>query len=239
MERNDKCFCGSGKKYKKCHSHINSESKIAEMYVYRDKYNKKVKYLGLLDLCNDNCSECCRDYFFITEFEFLLILDYLILNNKNLEDYIVMAKDSYNKINSRYSDIIQKLDENANGSNDLTYYMDNEDFIDLPNCIFLKDGECEIYDVRPDVCRAYGTTIKCRKINNEYINIKEMTEMFATSEMLQYNNRIIKPRQYPIFYWFKYFLGDEFLKLKTFNKLKVILKESKYEYAKVYEILNI
>lgn len=239
LERNNKCFCGSGIKYKKCHYHINSESKIAELYVYRDKFNKSVKELKLLNLCKCNCNECCKDYFYITENEFLLILDYLISKNKNIDNYIAMAKEVYNDISLKHSDIICKLDENANRMGNFEYYFDDrENYSDLPNCIFLKNGLCEIYEVRPDVCRAYGTTISCNKINNQFIDIKEMYEMFVVSQMLQGDNKIINIRPYPMFYWFEYFLGNETMKLKTMNKLNVILKKSKNEYGGLYEILN-
>lgn len=43
MERNDKCFCGSGKKYKKCHYHISGESKLADMYRKMQHLMKLVK----------------------------------------------------------------------------------------------------------------------------------------------------------------------------------------------------
>ena len=83
MERNDRCFCGSGIKYKKCHYRINGESKLANIYRAYNEYDNACIQKGICNNCRKGCSQCCNDYFFISESEFLQIffLNYICLFN--------------------------------------------------------------------------------------------------------------------------------------------------------------
>lgn len=81
MNRNDKCFCGSSKKYKKCHYGIEEGSIASELIKFYNeldsKIEKEIEAKSLNVLCGQGCSECCEDYFAITEVEFAVIMDYL------------------------------------------------------------------------------------------------------------------------------------------------------------------
>ena len=47
-------------------------------------------------------------------------------------------------------------------------------------CVFLKDGQCSIYEHRPSICRAYGTDyMKCRF---DHAGITTESEIAACSE---------------------------------------------------------
>ena len=82
MERNEKCFCGSGRKYKNCHYRINGESKLSNIYRKIYEYDKYCNEHGLCNMCDKNCSKCCSDYFYVDEMEFLTILEYMIHNKE-------------------------------------------------------------------------------------------------------------------------------------------------------------
>lgn len=77
---------------------------------------------------------------------------------------------------------------------------------------FLENGRCSIYNVRPCVCRQYGTTKKCDLIGNLDINAIECDDLSDTAYYLdnglENEDRKILKRPYPIYYWFGYFLGD-------------------------------
>lgn len=44
MRRNDLCFCGSGKKIKKCHDNMNSDSLVAQLLInfFVEKLNANI-----------------------------------------------------------------------------------------------------------------------------------------------------------------------------------------------------
>ncbi|MCL2574298.1 MAG: SEC-C metal-binding domain-containing protein [Defluviitaleaceae bacterium] len=79
MGRNDRCFCGSGKKVKHCHSDINEKSLVAkmlELYSVIDKRNANAQ-----SICKIGCSQCCRDDFEVFFSEYIMILHYLCANH--------------------------------------------------------------------------------------------------------------------------------------------------------------
>ena len=170
MERNDRCFCGSGIKYKKCHYRINGESKLANIYRAYNEYNNACIQKGICNNCRKGCSQCCNDYFFISESEFLQILEELIYRKININDYISKAKAVKKHIQEVHPEIIKKLNEfmpKSVDNIDESFFKDSINPPDLPACIFLDNNKCSIYNVRPSICRGYGTTEECRIIKNK------------------------------------------------------------------------
>lgn len=78
ISRNDPCFCGSGKKYKKCHSDIHPESRAARLIQTYRKYERKIedyqKSTGNIPPCQKGCYNCRYEDFSITEIEFEFIM---------------------------------------------------------------------------------------------------------------------------------------------------------------------
>ncbi len=239
MERNESCFCGSGKKYNKCHYGINEKSKLADMYKANVLFDKACTAMTVSNNCITGCSECCKDYFFVSENEFLLILEWLLNKGENINLYKEKAIVSLNIIKKRYPDMVEQLDKHMpkSGSDILTskYFNDNERVTDLPPCIFLNtERKCSIYECRPIVCRTYGSTTRCDKINNDTIEFKETTDLYKTSTMVLSNDGapIIK-RPYPIFYWFSFFLKEPFYStmLLKVSKIKDISESDYYDFS--------
>lgn len=84
MKCNDLCFCGSGKKHKKCHFDINPSSKLADIYRAYKEFDKYAKNNNIYNNCISGCYRCCKGVrFFITENEFMIILDYIMTNFPN------------------------------------------------------------------------------------------------------------------------------------------------------------
>lgn len=162
MERNDRCFCGSGIKYKKCHYRINGESKLANIYRAYNEYNNACIQKGICNNCRKGCSQCCNDYFFISESEFLQILEELIYRKININDYISKAKAVKKHIEKVHPEIIKKLNEfmpKSVDNIDESFFKDSINPPDLPACIFLDNNKCSIYNVRPSICRGYGLSL--------------------------------------------------------------------------------
>ena len=130
MGRNDSCFCGSGKKTKKCHPDINESSLVAKLlgiYAEIDKRNSKAN-----TICEIGCADCCADDFEIHLSEFMAILDYLKIGSP------------FERVRHReLREAINRYNPEVRGW-----------------CMFLDQKEkiCKIYAVRPLVCRNYGTT---------------------------------------------------------------------------------
>lgn len=242
MKCNDLCFCGSGKKHKKCHFDINPSSKLADIYRTYKEFDKYAKNNNIYNNCISGCYRCCKGVrFFITENEFMIILDYIMTNFPNeLDVYIQKAKSFAKKFQNVYPDDYYNLCEKINtfqtaNCDGLNYlFQDNickEDEYLLPECIFLnKQHKCSIYEVRPVVCREYSTCQACCYNNNIISEFKEKQNMEICSLSIDYGNnpRIIK-RLYPLFYWFSYFLQGKY-KLQTLDKLDKIKHLSNYDY---------
>ena len=50
-------------------------------------------------------------------------------------------------------------------------------------CVYLKDGKCSVYEIRPRICRIYGTdpeVLPCEYLYPEKVEkkVKEMLEVF-------------------------------------------------------------
>lgn len=239
MERNELCFCGSGRKYKKCHIPINEKSKIAKVYQRIVKYDNYVNESNIKNQCVKGCNDCCRDYFYIDEIEFLLILDRIISKDKKLVDYYHEKGIEYEMIfKSNYPAEYAKLDSLMQTSNNimnrLSYYQDDGLRKLKIQCIFMAEsGKCEIYDWRPVICRSYGSTTKCELINNDGIVCDELTDLVNETQFINGKYDKISNRPYPLFYWFSIFLIPEFRKL-TLDKVKKAceLKEEDYQKYK-------
>lgn len=242
MRRNEKCFCGSGKKYKKCHYGINEESKLADIYKSIVLFDEVCTSMGISHNCKSECSQCCKDFFFISENEFLMIFEWLIRNNKDINVYKQKANESLEIIKKRYPNIVEQLDSYMpKGGRELlssNYFSDDKKIIDLPPCIFLNsERKCSIYECRPYICRTYGTTLTCEIINNNHIELKEGIELYNATTLIKgkSGSPIIK-RPYPIFYWFSFFLNEPYYDsiLTKVSKFKDISESKYFEFSSLF-----
>lgn len=251
MERNDRCFCGSGKKYKKCHYRINADSKLARIYSCINEFDKYCQENGIVNNCVVNCSKCCHDFFFISEMEFLVILEYLTYNNIDIEQYITKADSVKRDIQTKYPILMERINEympaNENSTLDNRFFDDTINPRDLLPCIFLnKENKCSVYEVRPSVCRGYGSTETCEIIGNfscesrEEVNlhieisaiVKDSTEKIILKKR---TDKVIVKRPYPLFYWFSFFMKEPYRETML-KKMQVLRDKTNDEY---YDFTNI
>ena len=239
MQRNDKCFCGSGLKYKKCHCRINSESKLAKMYMAYNCYDMACKEYEICNTCINECAKCCSDFFLVNESEFLMILEDLIHRNVDISEYVKKAKEVLEKIKERYPKLVDTLEECMptiiDAGLDSKYFEDAFDLSGLPKCIFLDNrNKCSIYKIRPIICRGYGTTETCKYTKNPKIEIEEKQRLmeeclFITNSKME---RPIVKRPYPLFYWFACFLDKQYCKttIERLNNCKNMKLDDYYKY---------
>ena len=236
MNRNDKCFCESGKKYKKCHYGIEERSIAGELIKFYNeldgKIEKEIEDKSLNVLCGQGCSECCTDYFTITEVEFAVIMDYL-KRQKGVEYILnIISKGLMmkNKFKENYPEFYEQLEVDTTGySNEMNI---KTNINNMPSkqgfkCIFLNEqNECSIYKVRPIICRGHGICYHsgnlydykvCSKIPsilNNRSNMVDIEEYYNKELSFQYYNSeerncTLERRRYPIFYFIKMYFEKE------------------------------
>lgn len=251
MGRNDLCFCGSGKKYKRCHSTIRENSKLANMYRAYSSFDEYAKKEKLANNCPVGCHSCCDGvHFFVCENEFLLILDFLLMNKKSdIESIIERAIDYCRIFKKVFPDAYMLLEEKlptqkVNGDSISSVYDKYfNDVLDrglehmLPECIFMDGNElCSIYSVRPGICRFYGTTNHCDKLGNGKLVINETKKLIEQTDFLRSkkSSAVLQKRPYPLFYWFSHFmLGNYYdVSIKKVETIKNLTEEGYYYISK-------
>lgn len=165
MGRNDPCFCGSGKKQKKCHPDIHEASLAAEairLYALIDKeIEEHYAKNKITPPCQAGCYQCCYDAFLVSPIEIDIIIREMRKWGKEKVDNVVKkAKEYWEDFKIRYPDKSEYFEAIINSQDvnivDTMHILDIEK---LPYpCVFLDENKrCSIYNVRPAVCRLHGT----------------------------------------------------------------------------------
>lgn len=244
MGRNDLCFCGSGKKQKYCHYNIYERSIIAETLILYNGLDKKLCNLTTRT-CKKGCSECCSQFFSISEIEFAIIIDYLVCKFGKEKTNQIINKGIMlnNEFSKKHPDYFNSLEKNVTGYSKMEYFKTT--FKGLPNlqgfpCVFLDEfNTCLVYDVRPLICRTHGTTYFsddepheiCSNIKNSELNkinmvcIDEYKKNIQNMTIYKDNksNKALIRRPYPIFYFIKLYFEsysiEDYYKLPTIYHL--------------------
>ena len=114
---------------------------------------------GIKHCCQPGCNACCVHPIEVYKIEVLIIIDYL---KKNKLEYLL------DNVNSIVEEIISKLPNSpldTNNKENIRKYKMDYIHLSIP-CVFLKDGKCAIYPVRPINCAiyySYGSPEKCMK----------------------------------------------------------------------------
>lgn len=178
--------------------------------------------------CIDGCCQCCNDYFYIYEWEFYTILFYLV--NLNDDDYL-SSKINYSKECIEHIKI-NNLEEYRRLNSQNKPQIPGELMLPQHNlgikCPFLScNNRCEIYEVRPLMCREYGVFehTYCDKITNQkFINIDEFKGNNRISRIMYPNGTFRIP--YPIIEW----LGSMARPILASNKLKLSYSVSDFDF---------
>lgn len=184
---------------------VNRDSIFAPLY---DAYN----YLDQSTKCKcpKNCHLCCEDYFLITEREYLFIANYLINNfsESAINTYVMKAKKIMIDFYSQHPELQFKFSPTMTHIDVVNFYrfISEESRASSDFCIFLNDqGKCDIYPVRPLICRTYGAFLTSSKATcphkiQKYIRLSEEFEkQYYFYDV--YDQRVLRIR-YSIFDWF-------------------------------------
>lgn len=241
MGRNDLCFCGSGKKSKKCHPDVLENSTFAKIFRNYSEFDKKFSAHNNeyeVTKCLDNCSVCCKDYFFISENEFYVALSCYINESKNDLDILIKKANAVTEFFKKhhleeYENLnILMPNESTYNERYLRKYFDDSQLTSIEHtCPFLSEnGSCTVYIARPGICRTYGTAKSCKFLDNAVIDAGIVEKMYSNDFItnLKTNEKIIK-RQYPIFYWISVFLNEPYRAL-TFDKIEKFKNFSETQY---------
>lgn len=193
------------------------DTKKMEVISCYNEFDNAIKEMNVFNICN-NCHDCCNHYFYISENEFLLILDYVMNNMRGkLSQFMDRAEDIYYTLKGKHPEIIAELDSvmaTFDGIEILDFLMHEPINIvpDLPACPFLdkEKNECLIESVKPIACRLYGTVNKC--INGKGIDIDACDYRLSKIGEVPLNlheQRAHMARPYPLFYWLYYFVASE------------------------------
>ncbi|NFL87368.1 YkgJ family cysteine cluster protein [Clostridium botulinum] len=193
------------------------DTRIAEHY---KNSNKKPP-------CRKGCSNCCYQFFEISDFEFMYILEGLSkVDNDTLNQILNRVMYLWNQFNSLYPELSKQYSVSVE-IKDPQYLFDyyNNPLrgkINLP-CIFLdpNDGGCLIYEYRPLVCHTHGvsyerTDLKGRTCNKIWFaglarrwqaDLRDLYDEIMSFEILKSekfkNNKYYQDiilRKYPILY---------------------------------------
>lgn len=196
LGRNDKCFCGSGKKAKFCHIDIDTESRFAELvklYTEFDNLVKQEKLKGKCNTCKENCNVCCKHHFDILEVEFDYIA-YQYAKRFGIDKWNELTREGYKQwivYREKNPEQAKLEEEKVFGDRNKLNELINETFNNYVShdenpCSFLgADGKCTIYDFRPFVCRFQGfgylkdaplKSVICEVLGLYSDNINEMIE---------------------------------------------------------------
>lgn len=254
MGRNDLCFCGSGKKQKRCHPDIKETSVAAKVIKLYDRIDRELNdnLYGKLDVkCKKGCNKCCEDYFAISEVEFSIIMYYLYNNVKTetMEKLIQKGIAVADKFKANNPEFFAQLEQITTGMSKYdNLRMDCENMPEKQEaCIFLdEEGGCGIYSVRPIICRTHGVCYfssndteyeicdiipswQANKIN--MLNIEKYRDEIFSVNLYQKEGAktpAIQRRKYPIFYFMKMYFADGNSVLEYFKSptIQYILHET-------------
>ncbi|MEG0429949.1 MAG: YkgJ family cysteine cluster protein [Hydrogenoanaerobacterium sp.] len=167
--------------------------------------------------CYKGCSDCCDEYFYISESEYLAIRQYVaahgVSNHQAAVEQRQKLKDSYpNEFDKLLSPVVQA-----------DSFDDNKVPKGFAPCIFLKDGACSIYPVRPILCRLYGVSRsyalckyifkRCRgflrskagfqkRLESHTVNVPYGKKWIEGIDFIVDNGNTVLMRQLPLFWWF-------------------------------------
>lgn len=148
-------------------SKLNAKSKCSEMLELYNNIDIAIdKYLPQKQdvKCKKGCSKCCSNYFGISGCEMLLILEYISLYCPDKAyQYIEKGKSNNKLFSKKYPLLYQQLNKPIPPSKGHEYLLSElystgaKSKVDL-SCVFLNPTtqSCEIYDVRPFICRVHG-----------------------------------------------------------------------------------
>lgn len=127
---------------------------LLAMYTVLDSYQQRFQLA-----CHKGCSSCCTQSVMMTELEGESIVDFYVKHIGRVEELQKQVN------NHDYAGNIRPVTANSYAKLFLEKESPEEENLswNFESCIFLKNGECSIYSVRPLGCRTFISEIDCKK----------------------------------------------------------------------------
>jgi len=191
---------------------------MKKLYIDMDtEIKNKIALNNVEPICTNGCYECCYEYFTVSKIEYFVIKHFLLSNKINIDHLIKESIIIVEEFKKLYPEKFEVLNVSSQ-INIVKAYEDN-DIREFAKCPFLINGSCSVYEVRPIICRLYGTSYtypscekilnKCRnpyngqtiesKVLKHMIDLPIMTEYSPGIDHDFYGNNFQKP--YPLFWW--------------------------------------
>ena len=180
MDRNALCFCGSGKKQKRCHPDVEATSAFAELIqLYQDLHAHLAsgKDLGW---CGAGCAYCCSHVFSVTQVEFLYACYGWEKLYGNIDGLFQRCEEIATQCVQENPHFLSAVEENCPGSvEEFCETADKQaklfEWMRIP-CVFLDEETqmCKVYEYRPLVCRYHGQGV---------LKEKGMTELLVCEKL--------------------------------------------------------
>jgi len=253
MERNEKCFCGSGKKYKRCHIGVEPDSVLGKLVSFYQVLDKELEKSKNPAGCHAGCSACCNQVFAIQLSEFLYACYGYQKLYGNITPIFNVGSSIYSQVVVEYPELSQAIQKVESITDANSYFRSSNQLVECMEklkvpCVFLNPNMnlCMIYDYRPIVCRYHGLAYLfiSDDIDNFYI-CKENIQDVTLSDLINLDilgndlvelslfrskkyNTVMFDMLFPIFYFCYLFSSGK----DNFNlKLEGMKKLSREKYA--------
>lgn len=214
LDVNGPCPCGSGKKQKKCHRELHGDSVVAKLWKKMNELDAQLS--GYDTYCRAGCSECCKEYFYVSAAEYFLIKNHLLTFSP---DFFVSAKElgmrQFALLRDRVPKEYQKL--LTPPAHDGNEFNDRANLRQFEPCVMLdpKTGMCEVYPARTLICRLYGSSSLfeyCAEIREHIAAFDDIDRIMSR---IKYDEKLtgdvdhfmdthgtrVHQRPYPLVYW--------------------------------------
>ena len=167
MERNAKCFCGSGRKSKFCHPEIEEDSMMADLVLLGKEIDRTLDGKESPIGCYPGCDECCYQIFSVSLVEFLYACYGYERSGGDIQELMKLGTARYDQMITEHPEVKEPMEYEGGG--DLEDYVGHcaeqahlSEYL-RSACVFLDEEThlCKIYAYRPLVCRFHGVGTIC------------------------------------------------------------------------------
>ena len=198
---------------------------VAQLYILQKAIDDEIEKQRLEEElsfpCKPGCCECCSKCFFVSETEFVQIVDSMICNwdDARIDQVISKAHTQWEKLESEAPGTARLMKSQANVKD----LLESRELVLPFPCIFLdEDGCCSIYEVRPLSCRTHGigitnlvqNTRPCSKLPpvlsawDRYVNLTAFGNEMSKFSFSVDSDGLIRCHSFPLVCYFEALFKD-------------------------------
>ena len=134
---------------------------------------------GQSTACREGCAVCCTQSVTVTATEASLILNHIVQENQH--QWLVQLLEADRKSDKPAMTTNQFANACLAGQE-----VDPGDADNFSPCLFLKQGRCQVYQVRPFSCRAFISTTTCSKNNPASVSEDYLAAAAAVHQIIEH-----------------------------------------------------